>query len=68
MKQAAYRPASYQDILELPDNLVGEIVAGELHTHPRPAPRHAGAYSVLGYRLDGPFDGGIEFPLDSLWA
>jgi Uma2 family endonuclease len=48
--------------LALPDHLVGEILLGELHTHPRPAPRHARAYSALGYLLGGPFDGGIGGP------
>ncbi len=41
---------------------MGEILAGELHTHPRPAPRHARAYSALGYLIGGPFDGGRDGP------
>lgn len=62
MSDAVTRPASYQDILALPEHLVGELLGGELHTHPRPAPRHARAYSALGYRIGGPFDGGIDGP------
>jgi Uma2 family endonuclease len=42
------RPATYEDLAALPDTLVAEIVNGELHATPRPAPRHAIAGSVLG--------------------
>ena len=62
MSQLAHRDACYDDILALPEHLVGEILLGELHTHPRPAPRHALAYSSLGYLLGGPFHGGIGGP------
>jgi len=41
---------------------VGEILAGELHTHPRPAPKHALAYSALTGSLWNPFHGGIDGP------
>lgn len=62
MPEPLRRQASYDDILALPENLVGEILLGELHAHPRPAPRHAHAYSALGYLLGGPFHGGIGGP------
>lgn len=62
MTEPADKQATYNDLLRLPENLVGEIIEGVLHTHPRPAPRHARAYSALGYRLGGPFDGGIDGP------
>ena len=52
----ASKPATYDDIRALPERLVGEIIHGVLHTHPRPAPRHARAYSSLGVELGGPFD------------
>jgi len=41
------RPATYDDLIAVPDILVAEIVNGELWTSPRPAPRHALAYSAL---------------------
>jgi hypothetical protein len=59
---ALERPARYEDLYNLPDNLVGEILNGRLHTHPRPAPRHALAYSALGYAIGGPFGGGVGGP------
>ena len=49
------RPATYEDLVALPDNLVAEIVDGELHATPRPAFPHARAYSVLGRRIGGPY-------------
>ena len=58
----AVKPAAYEDILALPEHLVGEIIGGVLHTHPRPAPRHARAYSSLGVELGGPFDHGRNGP------
>jgi Uma2 family endonuclease len=51
------RPATYDDLLALPDHVVGEIIAGELIVSPRPAPRHAVATSVLGGELGPPYHG-----------
>lgn len=46
----------------MPDTQVAEILAGELHTSPRPTPRHAVASSGLGADLSGPFDRGRGGP------
>ena len=62
MNEPAERNAIYADILALPENLVGEIICGQLHTHPRPAPRHARAYSALGGNLGSSFDWGPGGP------
>ncbi len=56
------KPATYEDLLALPENLVGEIVGGRLITHPRPAPKHALAYSALGSELGNPFSRGRGGP------
>ncbi|BCX88935.1 hypothetical protein MIN45_P1305 [Methylomarinovum tepidoasis] len=56
MAEPAHKPARYEDLFDLPENRVGEIIHGVLHTHPRPAPRHARAYSALGHHVGGPFD------------
>ena len=62
MTQPANREATYADLFNLPDNQVGEIIGGRLYSHPRPAPKHALAYSALGYSIGGPFGGGIGGP------
>ena len=49
------RPATYRDLLALPDNVVGEIIDGELIASPRPAPRHSVAASGIGSNLFEPF-------------
>jgi Uma2 family endonuclease len=58
----AGKPASYEDILALPENKVGEIADGELFVSPRPAPRHSLAASTLGGDLIGPFSRGRGGP------
>jgi Uma2 family endonuclease len=49
--------ATYEDVLNAPENKVAEILDGELILSPRPAPRHAVASSALVGTLHGPFDG-----------
>lgn len=53
----ARRRATYQDILDLPEHVVGGIIDGELYTSPRPASPHARASSAIGGDLFGSFDG-----------
>ena len=62
MNQPARKLATYEDLFDLPENLVGEIINGRLITQPRPAPRHARAYSSLGVKIGGPFDRGKGGP------
>lgn len=62
MGLAAAKFATFEDLFDLPDNIVGEIIAGRLVTHPRPAPKHAQAYSSLGGELSGPFHLGRNGP------
>ncbi|HVT03261.1 MAG TPA: Uma2 family endonuclease [Thermoanaerobaculia bacterium] len=52
----------YEDLFDLPENVVGEIVDGELFASPRPAFRHARASTILGSRVGGPFDEGRGGP------
>ncbi len=52
------RRATYRDVLAAPPHMVAEIVSGALHTHPRPAARHARASSALGAKIGDPFDYG----------
>lgn len=56
------REATYDDILALPEHLVGEIIEGELFVSPRPASPHAFASFVLGAWLHRNFGGGGDGP------
>jgi Uma2 family endonuclease len=62
MGDPAVRRATYDDVLDAPPNVVAEVIAGVLHTHPRPAPRHSDAASVLGMDLGGAFHRGRGGP------
>jgi Uma2 family endonuclease len=52
----------YEELLALPDRVVGEIIGGQLVTHPRPAAPHANVASNLGGELHGPFRRGRGGP------
>lgn len=54
--------ATYEDLLALPEKVVGEIICGRLVTHPRPGPRHTRAYSALGVEIGGAYDRGVGGP------
>ena len=56
------RRATYQDVLDAPPHRVAEVIAGTLHTHPRPAMRHARASSGIGAKIAPPFDFGDDGP------
>ncbi len=56
------RPATYDDLRKVPDIYVAEIVGGQLHATPRPAPRHIDAGSALGMVLGGPYQLGRGGP------
>jgi Uma2 family endonuclease len=56
------RKQLYNSYLVVPEHLHAEIVRGTLHVMPRPSPRHASASSVLGGRLNGPFQLGEGGP------
>jgi Uma2 family endonuclease len=48
--------ATYADLEALPENLVGEIVFGVLHAHPRPRPMHARVATRLTMKVGASFD------------
>jgi Uma2 family endonuclease len=60
--------ATYADLKAVPDNLIAEILLGELVTHPRPRFRHGGIAAALVYELVGPFQKGIGGPGGWLFA
>jgi Uma2 family endonuclease len=53
------RPEVVAGYLDAPDNVVAEVIDGELFTQPRPRPRHSHAASRLGRRL-GPWSDPID--------
>jgi Uma2 family endonuclease len=55
MSEPAKKMASYEDLYSVPDDLVGEIIDGELVATPRPSVRHALASSALGGKLLPPY-------------
>lgn len=62
MTATAHKLATYEDLFDLPENLVGEIIHGQLITHPRPAPKHVIASSSLGGQLFNPYHRGSGGP------
>lgn len=62
MANVAPRHATYDDLVSLPRNVVGEIIGGELHTQPRPGGPHAAVASLLGMVLGNPFHRGSGGP------
>jgi hypothetical protein len=64
---AAPRRATYDHLVAVPDNLVAEIVDGELCTSPRPATSHARAGSPIGTSLRAePFEA-IALDMSRWW-
>lgn len=62
MGAPAHRPATYADLLAVPEHLVAEIIDGALETHPRPRPRHAVVAAELTAELVPPFGRGRGGP------
>ncbi|BCX89281.1 hypothetical protein MIN45_P1653 [Methylomarinovum tepidoasis] len=62
MAEPAKRLATYEDLCRVPEHLVAEIIDGELIVHPRPAPRHAHAASMLGGEIIHPYHKGSGGP------
>jgi Uma2 family endonuclease len=56
------RPATYEDLMKVPDTMVAEIVDAELYATPRPALPHAHVTSALGVLIGGPYHHGRGGP------
>jgi Uma2 family endonuclease len=59
---SSMKRATYEDVLNAPENKVAELLDGELFLSPRPAPRHAAAASEIGMVLGNPFHRGSGGP------
>ena len=53
--QERQRHATYDDIVRLPENMVGELINGDLYAWPRPAGPHGDASSALGMFIGPPY-------------
>lgn len=62
MKAFRKAPATLADLASVPENMVGELIGGELIATPRPANRHAFAATALIGELYSPFQRGRDGP------
>jgi Uma2 family endonuclease len=62
MASPARKPATYEDLLKLPDDKIGEIVDGDLYASPRPAGRHASCAFALSAEIGPAFQSGRGGP------
>ncbi len=62
MRNPAEKLATYEDLWDLPANIQGQILNGQLIALPRPAPKHALAASYLGDEITSPFAKGKGGP------
>jgi len=58
MSDPARKEATYEDLYDIPENMTGEIIDGELIVTPRPARRHVHTASALGTKITVPFQFG----------
>lgn len=62
MSRPIKKPATYDDLLRVPEPLVAEIVDGALYASPRPAAPLALAKSTLGAEIGSAFQRGRGGP------
>ncbi len=55
MDEPARKIATYEDLYRIPENMIGEIIDGELVVAPRPSPEHSNAASSLGGEIVPPY-------------
>lgn len=55
MKARIRDHATYEDLMKVPENMVAELIDGDLYAWPRPAGPHAAASSVLGMLIGWPY-------------
>jgi len=60
--EPALQPTLYESLEALPEGVTGEILNGQLHTHPRPSSRHAYAAVRIDRSVGRGYDDGIDGP------
>ena len=62
MSEPATRRAVYEDLFDLPENMTGEIIDGQLIVTPRPSRKHINAASMLTAEIIPPYRSGRGGP------
>jgi len=57
-----HHPATYEDLLKVPDTMVAELIDGELYVSPRPRASHGNAAAALMMLVGPPFHYGRGGP------
>jgi hypothetical protein len=64
--------ATYDDLVQVPENMIAELIDGDLYAWPRPAGPHADTSSVPGMCIGAPYRLGRGGPggwdLHSIWG
>ena len=55
MSEPAKKRASYEDLYTIPENMIGEIIDGELIATPRPSGEHSNAAFALSAEIGPPY-------------
>lgn len=55
MAELTRKLATYEDLYKIPENMIGEIIDGELVATPRPSPQHSNVAASLGGELVPPY-------------
>ncbi len=60
--ESALQPTLYEFLEALPEGVTGEILNGQLYTHPRPSNRHAYVAVRIDRSVGRGYDDGIDGP------
>ena len=55
MLQMIKKIAIYEDLYSIPENMIGQIINGELIAMPRPSPKHCNVVSGIGFEIGPPY-------------
>ncbi|SPF47645.1 conserved hypothetical protein [Syntrophobacter sp. SbD1] len=52
---AKKKATTYDNLYDVPENMIGEVINGELIVTPRPSQNHVYTASTLGIRIGSPY-------------